>query len=141
FNNMVNFLQQNSAYIDQNVLNEIINPVNAQAANLQSIGITINNDNTLSVNQGQLIGILNNNQNQAQGIISGLATNIISVVQQIQSSSATNYINTQTNSFLNNLNSNIKQYSYGLYNYLALIENNILISNLLPSGSLVNTIL
>ncbi|MDA8161694.1 MAG: flagellar filament capping protein FliD [Desulfobacteraceae bacterium] len=141
YNAMINFLQQNNAYIDQGIFNNMTNIINSQVANLQSIGITQNNDNTLSVNQTQLSSALTNNTNQVQNIMSGIATNIISITQEIQSSSITNYINNQTSSFINNLNNNINQYSYKLYNYLATIENSLLVANLMPVGGLLNTIL
>lgn len=136
YNTMVSFLQQNSLYISGDVLNSLTQGVNDQLTNLQNIGITLNPDQTLSVNQSMLNNALSTNLNQVQDTFSswnGVGNNVNTVVQNILTTPSSNFMETSFNSSGSNSN-------YGLYNFLGRMEYSSAISGLFPSGNLLNAL-
>lgn len=134
YNNMINYLNQNQQYISPDVVSNLEQSYENQSANLAAIGITQNSDMTLSVNQNALNSAIQNNFSQVQDAFSGLdgiAVTTGQIAQNITSNPLTTYANPAAY---------IPQSSTAAtYNYLGTLNTSNIISQLLPSGQLINT--
>jgi len=135
YNNLVTFSAQNQQYVSPVVSARLAQAYEGSSADLSSIGITVNPDGTLAIDQNKLSGTLSTDYElvrSALGGVNGLATAAQSLATAITSSPLT--------SFANASGGGGAGYDYfGIYNNLALLNATTSWSMLLPQGRLLNT--
>jgi len=92
YNNLINYADENTSYVSANQLESIKQNVTDAADSLSSIGITVNSDGTMTVDNDTLESALTDDATSVASTLNSLTSNTKASAKTLTNSSLENYI-------------------------------------------------